>query len=152
MLAGGNGADQLKGSAGADRLSGGNGADILNGQAGNDVFDGGRGNHTLTGGNGAETLLFTDALHTDGDRITDLRSNQGDVIELAGIDAREDRGGNQVFDLISDAAFSSSTGELRLWSGNGKTHVAGDTDGDGAADFTLFLNAVLTLGADDIVL
>lgn len=88
MIRGGNGHDILNGGKGNDLLTGGNGHDVLAGGNGADQLKRGAGADRLSSGNGADTFLFTDALHADGDRITDFRSNQGDVIDLSGIDAR----------------------------------------------------------------
>lgn len=151
-LNGGGGNDRLAGGNGNDRLLGGNGRDILNGGAGDDRLNGGQGADTLTGGKGADTFIFSSAAQADGDTITDFRSKQGDIIDLSAIDANEAKGGDQAFRLIGDDDFSGSVRELRVWSDAGQTFVAGDTDGDGTADFTITLEGTLTLGADDFLL
>ena len=125
---------------------------MLKGAAGNDWLDGGAGADRLTGGKGADRFIFKNAGHADGDTITDFRSGQGDTISLADIDARTDRGGDQAFRLIDDDNFSGSAGQLRVWQDANRTFVAGDTDGDGLADFTITLIGSHNLTASDFLL
>ena len=61
-------------------------------------------------------------------------------------------GGDQAFAWIGDAAFSGTAGELRFAFAGNTTTVTGDTDGDGAADFALWLTGQITLVAGDFVL
>ncbi len=153
-LAGDAGADVLRGEAGNDVLKGGAGADVLIGAAGADTLDGGigadrleggAGADRLTGGAGADVFVFATVAAAKGDQITDFRIKQGDAIDLAAIDARGNVKGNQSFTLIGDDAFSKTSGELRVWSAEGHTFVAGDVNGDGKADFTLTLTGALAL-------
>lgn len=145
LLRGDAGNDVLKGGAGADVLLGGAGADTLHGGAGADRLEGGAGADRLTGGAGADVFVFATAAAAKGDLITDFRIKQGDMIDLAAIDARTNVKGNQAFRLIGDDAFSKSSGELRVWKADGQTFVAGDVNGDGKADFTLTLTGALSL-------
>lgn len=80
-LTGGGGNDRLFGGAGDDDLFGGTGRDILSGGSGNDILDGGAGDDGITGGSGADAFLF--APGTGRDRITDFRTGEGDVLQLA---------------------------------------------------------------------
>ncbi|WP_424985604.1 calcium-binding protein [Microbulbifer sp. S227A] len=152
VLSGKGGGDTILGQGGADLLHGGAGGDTLSGGNGADRIVGGTGKDTQTGGKGGDTFVFSKLSHIKNDRITDFGTGQGDRIELAGIDARADVGGNQAFMLIGDAAFSGQAGELRVWSNGQSTFVGGDTDGDGARDFRIELYGVHDLSADDFIL
>lgn len=152
QLWGGAGRDTLKGGGGADRLFGGGGRDTLEGGKGKDQLEGGGGADTLTGGKGADQFIFSKAKQADGDTITDFSAGQGDVIALADIDARSDRSGDQSFSWIGAEAFTGKAGQLRSWQEAGSTFVAGDTDGDGVADFTIGLSGLLDLTASDFLL
>ncbi|MDQ8755239.1 Calx-beta domain-containing protein [Sphingosinicella sp. LHD-64] len=166
-LSGGNGADVIDGGRGNDWISGGNDDDILLGGLGNDVLDGGNGNDWLFGGEGADTLSggngndlidggAGDDLLTGGngndvfrvseiggdDRIADFRRGQ-DKVDVSGLDAIEG-GGHDGFAWIGGAAFSGAAGQLRAYTSGGSSYLAGDVDGDGAADFTIQTGVLLT--------
>ena len=86
------------------------------------------------------------------DRIKDFSHAQGDQIDLHNLDANTNAGGNQAFSWIGNAAFSGAAGQLRYnWAGN-TTVITGDTDGDGTADFALWLTGQIGLVAGDFVL
>jgi serralysin len=153
---GGAGDDNLFGGLGDDSVHGGNGADILNGQTGDDLIVGGPGNDLLSGGTGADRFLFNPG-HLGGglsatDRIKDFSSAQGDKIDLHNLDADTNSGGDQAFSWIGGAAFSGTAGELRFAFAGNTTTVTGDTDGDGAADFALWLTGQVALTEGDFVL
>ena len=95
---------------------------ILNGGAGDDVLIGGAGADTLIGGEGADLFIIDDAVAAD--TIADFESGS-DQIDLGGFG----------FTYVADAAFSNTAGELRYENGM----LMGDFDGDGAADFVLFV-------------
>jgi Ca2+-binding RTX toxin-like protein len=125
------GNDTLQGLAGIDLLTGGTGRDMLMGGAHNDIFDFNAPAESLVGGN--------------RDRILDFNRGQGDKIDLSTIDA-DIRGtpGNQKFTFIGAAAFTHHDGELRF-----SSHVLqGDVNGDGRADFEIFVNAASLLKTD----
>lgn len=160
VLSGGNGHDNLSGGAGKDLLAGGRGNDLLlggggrdtlSGGAGRDILDGGAGADVLTGGAAADVFRFVTAGSARNDRITDFRSGQNDVIDLAAIDADSTQTGNQGFSFIGDAAFSAA-GQLRVTIGADATYVSGDLDGDGKADFRLTLEGAITLMDSDFLL
>lgn len=152
VLNGRGGADTILGENGGDWLYGGSGGDALDGGKGADRLIGGTGKDTQTGGKGADTFVFSKLSHVKNDRITDFHSGQGDMIEMQGIDAREDVGGNQTFTLIGSAGFSGQSGELRVWNNGQSTFAAGDTDGDGDRDFRIELYGVHDLTVDDFIL
>jgi Ca2+-binding RTX toxin-like protein len=137
-------ANTLTGNVGDNVLKGLAGADVLSGKAGADSLYGGAGIDTLSGGAGADTFYFaagdTAAKKASADTITDFKLKQHDMIDLASIDANENKKGNQAFDFIGDHAFSHTAGELRYVEGKSDTYIYGDTDGDGKADFTIHLD------------
>ena len=145
-LSGDRGADTLFGRAGADTLSGGRGSDRLGGGAGADLLDGGACPDLLRGGDGRDVFRFGDATAADGDRIADFATGR-DRIDLSAIGAKPALG-DQAFRWICDAGFTGSAGELRFDGGT----LAGDIDGDGAADFAIRLDPDADLGGADLIL
>lgn len=161
QIYGGGGNDQLYGGAGNDRLYGRLGDDMLYGEDGNDrlygdegadVLRGGLGKDRLVGGTGADRFDFnaiTESLpgSSNRDQIGDFSAAEGDRIDLRDIDASTQRSGNQAFTFIGDDTFNKHAGELRF----AETLVQGDVNGDGKADFQIYVN-VATLLADDFIL
>ena len=142
-IKGDDGRDTLTGGDGRDLITGGGKADRIMGEGGSDRIVGGKGADKLIGGAGEDRFVFKDVadstVRSSGrDTILDFKHNR-DKIDLAGIDANEDRNGNQKFHFISDEAFSKEAGELRATIQKGATYVRGDTDGDGKADFSIKL-------------
>ncbi|MBS0124705.1 hypothetical protein KB874_11205 [Aestuariicoccus sp. KMU-90] len=162
-MGGGDGADAVYGADGSDTLYGGTGADTMYGGAGADELYGGDGDDGLYGANGADLLFgglgadvfqFNDLAVVDGpavaDRIVDFTRADGDVIDLAPIDADGAAwNGDSAFDFIGTAAFSSTKRELRYEIGTEDTTVLADLDGDGAADLTITLTGLHALTAGD---
>ncbi|MDB5438919.1 MAG: hypothetical protein JWM33_1346 [Caulobacteraceae bacterium] len=144
-LTGDNAANVLTGGAGTDTLDGGTGADTLIGGAGADI---------LTGGGGNDAFVFlsaTDSTSQAMDVITDFKG--ADVIDLSGIDANTQLSGDQAFHLIGTAGFGNHAGELRIQALSDGTHVLGDINGDGLADFNLLLQGkIAALAAASFVL
>lgn len=139
MMAGGNGRDILNGGNGTDGLNGGNGNDKLYGGSGRDLLIGGKGSDRAWGGDGVDVFRFvseTDSLPgaRKRDKVMDFESGV-DLIDLSAIDARSGSKRDDKFKFIGDADFSGKAGELRFEN----SMIAADTDGDGAADFELFL-------------
>lgn len=133
------GMENLLGSAFNDVLTGSREANTLDGGAGDDRLNGDAGRDVLTGGDGADVFIFSTATHSlaaDPDFITDFNGFAGDRLDLSGIDARSKTGGNQVFMLVN--AFSGHAGELVV-THDVITTVAGDVNGDGQADFAVYL-------------
>ncbi|WP_284734580.1 calcium-binding protein [Sphingosinicella terrae] len=148
----------ITGSTGNDVIVTGTGDDFVFGDAGDDVLAGGAGADDLYGSTGADTFLFQ-SLADFGqgilrDAIQDFSSEEGDLIDLAGVDADAGTAGDQAFAFIGDAAFSGSGtgGELRYETDGVRSLVQGDVDGDGVADFTLFVDNVQSLSAADFIL
>lgn len=147
-------ADTLDGGAGDDRIEGLAGADAIDGGDGDDLLNGGGGLDVLGGGLGRDVFVFTsvqDSMKGGIDSITDFARGQDDI-DLRGIDANEDRRGNQAFDFIGREKFHKEAGELRFEGKDGSATIAGDTDGDGKADFLLVLEDVGKVKASDFIL
>ncbi|SFA60851.1 type I secretion C-terminal target domain (VC_A0849 subclass) [Paracoccus halophilus] len=157
VLSGGGGKDMIRGLSGADHLSGDGGRDTLVGDAGRDKLVGGAGADVLTGGADADIFVFraisdSTPAATGRDTIRDFQIWQQDRIDLSALDAREGQAGNQAFSYIGDRGFSGRAGELNARVENGGTLVAADLDGDRRADFAIFLDDRLSLGADSFIL
>jgi len=147
-------ADTLDGGAGNDVIQGGDGADAIEGGEGGDTLSGNAGADTLGGGSGADIFLFSrisDSMDKAFDTITDFARGEDDI-NLRRIDANEDARGNQAFDFIGKEHFHKEAGELRFDVTGGSATIAGDTDGDGKADFLLVLEDVGKIKASDFIL
>jgi Ca2+-binding RTX toxin-like protein len=155
-LYGDAGNDIVQGGAGNDRLYGGDGDDIIYGGAGDDLIEGGMGSDTLYGGTGADQFSYRPehllGAGTGKDSIADFSSAQGDRILLAMLDANSQTVVNDKFSFIGTNSFSGEAGQLRYSISGGNAYVCGDVNGDGAADFTLCVAGVTSLGADDFSL
>ena len=154
-LFGDNGNDRLFGDYGKDLLVGGGQNDILDGGVGDDVLIGSWGMDVMTGGAGADSFVFESG-HSgrwqgNADRILDFSGAEGDVIDLSAIDAVAG-GADDAFTFTGSGAFTGIAGELVSYVAGGNTYVAGDTDGDGAADFIIRLDGVVDLTSGDFVL
>jgi serralysin len=155
-LGGGIDSDLLEGDAGNDRLFGDGGRDFLEGGSGNDQLRGGTGTDDLCGGTGADRFVFNDGefggmSRSTADYIADFHRSEGDKIDLALVDAKAGAG-DDAFAFIGTADFSGTAGQLRYFHSDGDTFVAGDVNGDGAADFIIFLAGSQTLAATDFIL
>ena len=110
----------------------------------------------MTGGLQADRFIFqnhhTGATIGSADRITDFDHAEGDLIDLAQVDANTGTPANDPFSFIGTAAFSNVAGELRYEQSGGNTWVQGDTDGNAVADFMIRLDGLHTLTAADFVL
>ncbi|HEY0313320.1 MAG TPA: calcium-binding protein [Allosphingosinicella sp.] len=125
---------------GTFRILSGTGDDTLTGGHGNDTLYGNLGADTLSGGGGNDVFLYTDAAQSTAaktDHILDF--DLGDKVDLSQIDADSTQAGDQAFAWIGAGAFGHHAGELRADLANGVWTIQGDTDGDGAADFTLLV-------------
>ncbi|MDO8456692.1 MAG: peroxidase family protein [Burkholderiaceae bacterium] len=169
----GNGSNNvIVGNTGNNALSGGGGTDTITGGAGTDTITGGAGQDILTGGTGKDTFVIAaNAESGTGaaarDVITDFASvsavtlANSDIINVTAIDANTNGGnanaGNQNFTWIGTAAFSAA-GQLRyvqvdnVGTANDYTLIEGNTGGSNAADFSIQLSGLHTLGAADFVL
>ena len=164
-LDGGFGNDRLTGAGGADLLTGGVGDDVLRGGGGSDTLMGGIGRDTMTGGAGADHFVFTASFETGfgadtADIIKDFNPVAGDHIDLSAIDANVTLGSttDDAFSFIGAHAFNNVAGELHYHkvnpagTANDHTLVSGDINGDGIADFVIWLDGLITLKGVDFVL
>jgi serralysin len=154
----GNSADNfLYGRDGNDHLAGGAGADLIYGENGNDTLEGGSGMDRFYGGTGADTFLFRDGdfaglTSATADRIHDFTEADGDKLDVHNVDANSLLGGDQDFSFIGNAAFGHHAGELRYFQQSGVTYLAGDTNGDGIADFEVRIDGLHTIVAGELIL
>ncbi|MGO1074297.1 calcium-binding protein [Inquilinus sp. CA228] len=152
QLDGGAGRDELSGGTGDDLLKGGAAGDTLKGGIGDDILIGGAGTDAMIGGGGADIFRFAAASESTAgvgrDFVIDFIHVEGDKIDLAAIDANTRVFGNQAFTYIGNQTFHNVAGELRF-SGS---ILAGDTNGDGRADFEVFVRMHGALVAGDFVL
>jgi serralysin len=142
----------------ANTLIGNDAPNVLAGNGGNDWLSGEGGADALVGNAGADTFHFTSGdfgglTPTTCDTIMDFTRADGDRIDLSAIDARSGSGtSNDAFTFIGTQAFGKVAGQLRATQDNGITLVAGDTNGDGNADFLIRLEGAPALVAGDFML
>ncbi|MTD99835.1 family 1 glycosylhydrolase [Paracoccus sp. YIM 132242] len=129
-------------------IQGTNGNDVLQGGSGNDVLNAGGGQDTLGGGAGADAFVFGQTGLWD--RIIDW--NDGDKIDLSGIDANTDWSGTQDFRLVG-SKWLSAAGDLGVYAStaHNKTYVQANLDGDKEFEISIVLNGVHQLDAADFV-
>lgn len=145
----------LAGNSGNNVLSGFDGNDIIQGKVGNDILAGGSGADTLTGGTGADKFVFAvladSTLAVAGrDTIADFSHAEGDLIDLAKVDANGGDAGDGAFKLVS--AFDGSHGALVITAQGGQWLVQADVNGDKIADFAILVTSSTALVAADFVL
>lgn len=107
--------------------------------------------NVLKGGGGADTFVFETVAAIKGDKILDFTQGS-DKISLVAIDAITGTTANDKFTFIGTAAFHDIKGELRFVQKSGDTLIQGDVNGDGTADFTLTIDALVTLKGTDFIL
>lgn len=150
-----SGGAQLSGTGnGLDNVMTGNAAsNALNGGEGNDILIGAAGRDTLTGGEGNDTFEYNAVSEASAggslERIMDFLQG-ADVIDLAGIDANSVLDGDQSFNFISTAAFTSA-GDLRFSFDGTSTILEADVNGDLSADLKVALIGNINLQAADII-
>lgn len=133
--------------SGNDWITGGVAGDRLEGFAGNDILYGKGGADRLYGGAGADRFTFkstkeSTVASSGRDTIFDFSASQKDKIDLRTIDANTKVASNQAFTFIGSKAFSKKAGELSYQKVSSGSIVKGDVNGDGAADFSIFLKGV----------
>lgn len=149
----------IKGTSSDDFLTGTDSDNKILGLAGNDTLTGGLGADKLQGHKGADVFKFNDIKDSGitaktRDTITDFKTNDGDKIDLSGIDANTNRTGDQAFSKLEvGAKFSgkfASTGSLFFET---STQILwGNVDTKVSADFSIQLNGVSSLVVGDFVL
>jgi Ca2+-binding RTX toxin-like protein len=150
--AGGN--DTITGSTLAETLRGSGGIDKLNGGGGNDILIGGAQRDVLTGGSGRDLFDFNSMSESRKGAARDVISHfqrKQDDIDLRSIDAKKGISGNQKFKWIGKQDFHDKKGELRYEDKGSKVIVQGDVNGDGKADFEIYV-AAGALAKGDFVL
>jgi len=136
--AGASGADVKAGGAGDDSLSGRGGDDRLSGGGGRDTLNGGAGRDTLDGGAGGDVFHFDrigDSRPGARDTMQGFDGAAGDRLDLSDIDWNSTRSGSQDATWIGAQAFHHRAGEMRFDNGV----LQADVDGDGRADFEVYL-------------
>ncbi len=150
-LIGGGGSDRLVGGGGKDQLIGGGADDTLFGGSGNDKLLGGKGKDVMSGGRHADVFIFNDgdtgASKATRDIITDFGGK--DVLDLRLIDANSGKRGDQDFNYSGTSAAAHSVWYKIV--GNSVV-VYGDTNGNKTADFSIQLQNVASVTADDFLL
>jgi Ca2+-binding RTX toxin-like protein len=157
---GGFGNDALYGLAGDDSLNGGENNDFVIGGDGADTLIGGAGGDWMHGGAGADMfryLAVSDAPLTGALDVAAGFEIGVDKIDLAAIDANSATFGDDAFTIgalqagvagrLAITLAADLGGGERLW------QVRGDVNGDGVADFQIWVvGAGGALGAGDFVL
>jgi hypothetical protein len=110
-----DGSDRLEGAGGRDLLSGGDGRDQICGGNGADTLSGGKGQDKLRGGGGDDTLYFGSSGQSrpgsEADVVVGFQQGR-DVLDVADVDARAGKAGDQAFAFIASDDFTS-TGQVR---------------------------------------
>ncbi|MEI6746321.1 MAG: calcium-binding protein [Methylococcaceae bacterium] len=140
-----------------DLLTGTNRSEKISALAGNDTIIGGFSADTLTGGAGADVFKLTNAkdsgiIATTRDTITDFKHSEDDKIDLSALDANEKLAGDQAFAFIGNAAFSKTNAAGQLHFDATNKILYGSTDADTAPEFSIQLNGITALVANDFVL
>ncbi|NBU29859.1 MAG: hypothetical protein EBS42_17085, partial [Caulobacteraceae bacterium] len=141
------------GDGGNDRLEAGRKDDILAGWDGDDVLIGGGGGDSLSGGTGADTFILQstrDSRTNDMDRIYDFNHSQGDLIDLSKIDADKTLNKDQAFHL-GGSIFTHVAGELIQTKDSNRYLLQGDVNGDGIADFSIYVTVGSPLVGSDFI-
>jgi Ca2+-binding RTX toxin-like protein len=154
-LAGGGGDDRVAGGQDDDEVEGGEGVDFVIGGEGADTVAGGLGNDRLRGGDGADLFRFDDVADSEkaGDTIVDFEQGS-DRLDLSAIDAVTGSG-DQAFSLLAPGERlepGMAAGKISVFGDAEVTHIKGDVNGDGLADFHIVLHGAFTLTAADFIL
>ena len=146
----------LRGEAGGDFVSGEAGADELFGGKGADTLSGGSGRDELTGVQGGDRFVYAQATDSiaivaSRDLITDFSRQQGDEVDLQGVDANAVAAGDQAFSFVGGNGFTAA-GQVRFAQVGGDTVVQASTDADASAEMEIVLDGGVALQASDFIL
>ena len=133
FLYGGFSEDILKGGAGIDDLYGGPGSDSLRGGAGADNLVG--------GGAAVDFFVFGNAAEVENDEIYDFGTN--DLIHL--------RAFMQNGQFVGYTGFRGNVGDVRAVKDGQDSVLKGDVDGDGNADWAMFVIDSGVMRASDFI-
>ena len=113
----------------------------VSGTAAADYFLVGPGQHEVSGLSGTDRFVFARSVATtpgpNATTLPDFAAGLGERIDLRPIDAIAGTLANDAFTFIGAAAFSGTPGELRAELVGGMAMIAGDTNGDGTANFEI---------------
>nr|WP_255616506.1 calcium-binding protein [Microvirga puerhi] len=143
FIAGNDAPNILSGLSGNDHLSGAGGNDILVGGPGNDVLEGGPGADILSGNAGADVFIWRNLsdlgqFTATADLVKDFSHRDGDLLNLAQIDANANAPGNQAFTFIGQATFTHP-GQISYIHSGGETRILLNTDSDKDAEAVIRL-------------
>lgn len=149
--------NEINGKITDGTVSGGAGNDTFTGGKYAEYFEGDTGRDILKGNGGADHFIFADIADSTNakigrDLIQDFSHAQHDRLDLLGIDAKASTMFDNSFTFIGTDSFSGAEGELRCTFAGSNTLVQGDTDGNGAADFSIELKGHIVLHAGDFIL
>jgi Ca2+-binding RTX toxin-like protein len=147
LIDGFDGNDKLYGGGGNDRLEGKGGDDMLFGQAGRDTFAAdSQGTNVWTGGRGADMFQASGLQFdkTSATTVTDFKARQGDKLDLTEFATLLFNEADEVR-FISKRAFGGESGVMEIRMKDGLVSI--DQEGDGIADFGLFLDGLNTFRA-----
>lgn len=120
------------------------------GGAGNDTIHTGYAVNNLSGGAGADTFVFYNQWHADNDRVLDFIPGI-DTLKLSPMDAKSGANPNDTFTWIGSQNFHGVKGELHKVQRTDGWYVEGDRNGDGAADFDIYVGTY-GISVNDIIL
>lgn len=136
-LFGATGGDTLEGRDGRDVLYGDDGNDLLIGGIGDDDLHGGPGHDWLEGDAGADRFIFESTQDSrpglEADWIAGFNRAEGDLIDLAAIDADEKLAGDQAFTFVT-AGEPHGPGTVSAVASGGWTYISLNTSGDEAPE------------------
>jgi Ca2+-binding RTX toxin-like protein len=145
-LQGNLGPDYIRGGDGLDRIYGGDYWWVSDDPAIANRLWGDGGADFLYGGDRADRFMYeevSDSTPMAFDEIANFSREEGDRIDLSGIDAIEGTAEDDVFEFI-DHDFTAA-GQLRVeWFGGSNWNVYGNTDSDLEADFMIRVHTNLT--------
>lgn len=137
-----------------NRIFGNDEDNIISGLGGDDTLIGGKGQDLMSLGAGEDEVWIgagdSGTSAATRDIITDFTRGD-DLLDLSAIDADTTAAGHQAFDFVGTGAIVDA-GDLGFRAYGSKVIVIGDTDGDGAVDFTIELQGLGVMASTDFIL